>query len=76
MLFRSVVPVDEPVFVQANECFLDGCAPGAVHGEHEPVPVNAAADAAQLVADAIALRLLPLEHLLKELGPACRLNCL
>ena len=68
---QAVVTVDEPIPVQPDECLLDGCTPGGIHGEHQPVPVHAAADAPQLIADAVAFGFLPLEHLLQELGPAC-----
>ncbi len=69
---QAVIPVDEPILVEADEGLLDSCTPGSIHGEDKPVPINAAANAPQLITDAIALCLLPLKYLFKELCPPCR----
>ena len=69
---QAIVSVDEPIPVQADEGLLDSSTPWGIHREDQALPVDTAANAPKLIADAVALAVLPLEHLLQKLLSTCR----
>ncbi|MDT4818223.1 hypothetical protein FQZ97_513140 [compost metagenome] len=64
---QALATVDQAVFVQAHEGFLDRIGQALVHGEALARPVHGGAEAADLPGDGAAGLVLPLPDLLQEL---------